>query len=395
MRTSALIHFSLLLFTFSVFAAPAKPGVEPVAEGYPAWTGVTPKNYIAGRVLGSNADLRQRVATVVVEFDAAKSAEQLEKTGKLSALNGVSAVVGHGGRNWEGVQIPRGVMVIYVAYNAKGHEAVLAGLKSKDPQKDLGLQALAQGKAPVYEGVTFEGAPTNGGKFPFVYVMGYEGKEPLVKEEFGAKTEAAINKAIAEQKKKLAEADLKWRPFYGYVAEPKHFHDIEKALAKNKPLDAVEAKLLKSVKAADAEKAKEAQMLYDGLEQTKGDMMFLAQCSFASSPHVAAYTIDRLMKCWPKTKKQMSDVVERIKANAGAQPMIRMYSKIMEWSDPNFTCKNAAEAKKIVAELNKMKKTLEPMKEDAKNINIQNSALTLDGILDELIAVIPTKVPQK
>jgi len=378
----------------SLFAAPAKNAAEPVAEGYPAWTGVTPKNYIAGRVLASNADLRQRAATVVIEFDATKTAEQLEKTGKLSMLNGMASLVGHGSTNWETLQIPHDVLVVYVAHNAKDHEAVVAGMKPKDPHKEPGLHNLSQSKAPMYEGVTFEGAPGNGGKFPFVYVMGYEGKEPLVKEEFGAKTEAAVKKAIADQKKKMAEADLKWRPFYGYVAEPKHFHDIEKTLAKGKPLDAVEAKLLKSVKAADAEKAKEAQLLYDGLEQTKSDMMFLAQCSFANSPHVAAYNMDRLIKCWPKTKKQMSAVAEKIKANPAAQPLIRMYAKVMEWSNPDFTCKNAAEAKKIVAELNKMKKALEPLKED-KNVGIQNSSLMLDGMLDELISIIPTKAPQK
>jgi len=395
MRTSALFHFSFLLFTFSLFAAPAKNAAEPVAEGFPAWTGVTPKNYIAGRVLQSNADLRQRVATVVVEFDAAKTAEQLEKTGSLANLNGFATVIGHGSTNWESVEIPRDVMVIYVAHNVKGHEAVVEGMKVKDSAKNPCLTSFVGGKVPIYENVTFEGAPGNGGKFPFVYVMGHEGTEPLVKEEYGAKTAAAINKAIADQRKKMAEADLKWRPFYGYVAEPKHFHDIEKALAKGKPLDAVEAKLLKSVKASDAEKAKEAQMLCDGLEQTRSDMMWTVQCAYSACPHVAAYKINQLIKYWPKTKKQMSAVSDKIKANSAAQPLIKMYAKIVQWSDPDFTCKNAGEAKKIVAELEKMKKAIAPIKEDAQNIQVQNGALILDGMLDELIAIIPTKVPQK
>jgi len=396
MRTSALFHFSFLLFTFSLFAAPAKNAAEPVAEGYPAWTGITPKNYIAGRVLQSNADLRQRVATVVVEFDATKTAEQFEKAGTLADLIGLRSVVGHGSENWETLLLPRDVMVIFVAYNAKSHETVLEGKKVKDSlDKHPGLLALSANSAPIYEGVTFDGAPSNGGKFPFVYVMGYEGKEPLLKEEVNEKTVSAVKKVIAAQRKKMAEAELKWRPFYGYVAEPKYFHDIEKALAKGKPLDVVEEKLKKSVKSGEAERAKEAQMLYDGLAQTRSDMMFFVKCAVSSSPHVAAYKMNQLFKYWPKAKKQLSNVTEKLKANKSAQPLISMYAKIAQWSDPDFECKNAAEAKKIVAELEKMKKTLAPIKEDAQNITAQNGALVLDGMLDELISIIPSKVPQK
>jgi len=393
MKKSVLITCSLLLIP-SLFAAPAKSAAEPVAEGYPVWTGVTPKNYIDGRVLVSAAELRQRI-TVVVEFDAAKAGEQLEKTGKLSMQNGYQLAVGHGSANWETLQLPRDVMVIYVAQGAKTRDAVCEGMKGKDATKFPGISAIKTGKAPIYEGVTFEGAPANGGKLPFVYVMGYEGTEPVLKEEFGAKTEANVRKAIAEQRKKIVEAGLSWRPFYGYVAEPKHFTDIGKTLAKGKPLDAVEAKILKGITSKDPEVAKEAQMLYDGLVQTRGDMMWAIRCACRDCPHVAAYKMGVLMKYWPKTKKQLSDVAERIKANGAAQPLIKMYAKVAQWAEPDFTCKNAAEAKKIVDELNKMKKALAPMKEDASNLTAQNGALVVDGLLDELIAIIPTKVPQK
>lgn len=377
----------------SLFAVPAKNAVESVAAGYPAWSGIAPKNYIAGRVLVSNAELRQRVATVVVEFDAAKAAEQLNKAGALAVLNGMGALFEHGTTNWESIQIPHDVMVVFVAHNVKVRDAVLESLKPK-PLQDPGLSSLAMNKAPVYADVTFDGAPANGGKFPFVYVLGHEGTEVLFKEEYGDKTMAAVRKIISAQTKKLTAESLTWRPFYGYVAEPKYFKDIEKAFAKGKPLEPVEAKLKKSVTAKDPEMAKEAQLLYDGLVQTKGDLMFLARCAAANSPHVAAYYIGRLTKYWPSTKKQMSELAEKLKANAGAQPLIKIYAKIMEWSDPNFTCKNAGEAKKIVAELQKMKKQVLPLTNDS-NITVQNGALMLDGMLDELITVMPTKVPQK
>jgi len=395
MSATALFHCSLLLFALPLMAAPAKNAAEPVAEGYPAWTGITPKNYIKGRVLYSNAELRQRIA-VVVEFDATKTAEQLEATGTMAELNGYNANVWLS-PNWETLELPRDVMIIYVARNVKTHEAVVEGMKYKDSQKFLGLTAIAANAVPIYENVTFEGAPANGGKLPFVYVMGHEGKEPLLATAFTTikATFPAVKKAVAEGKKKITEEGLTWRQFYGNVGEPKHFKDLAKTLAKGKPLDQVEAKLLKGVTSKDAETAKEAQMLYDGLAQTKSDLMWTAQSCFKSSPHVAAYKMGILFKYWPKTKKQMAEVVEKLKTNPNAQPLIKVYAKIVEWSNPDYVCKNASEAKKNVAELQKMKKMIEPLKEDAKNITIQNSALMLDGMLDELITVMPTKVPQK
>jgi len=401
MRTSALVTCSLLLipsiFMPSVFAAPVKGGADPVAEGFPAWTGVSPKNYIYGRVLASESDLRQRVATVVIEFDATKSSDQLEKLGTMATMNGYGSAASSE-TNWETVKLPRDIMVIYVARNGgkEVRELVKAGLKDKAGEISQGRIYLKNSFAPIYENVTFDGAPENGGKLPFVYVMGFDGKEPLLAEAHGPKTTAAIHKVIAAQRKKMAEANLEWRPFYGYVAEPKHFKDIEKALAKGKPLRPVEMKLKKSVTASDAEKAREAQMLYDALEQTKSDYLLVVNNSWINSPHVAAYNMGEVLKYWPEVKKQLSAVAEKLKAaGPGAKTIIQMYPKVMQWANPEFLCKNAGEAKKIVAELEKMKKALAPIKEDASNIKAQNGALVLEGMLDELIAVIPNKVVQK
>jgi hypothetical protein len=58
-------------------------------------------------------------------------------------------------------------------------------------------------------------------------------------------------------------------------------------------------------------------------------------------------------------------------------------------------CKNAGEAKKIVAELEKkIKPQLAKMK-DSKVIAVQNGALILDSQVDELIATIPSRLPEK
>jgi len=393
MKKTPLFCLSLLLL--SAFQTASVRGV--VAEGYPDWTGVTPKNYIWGRVLASDAELRQRAATVVVEFDAEKATEQLNKAGGLAELNGYGKAVGATSGNWETIALPHDVMVIFVAKNAKDTAKVLEAMKQGDHTKNAGIVLGIKGNcAPIYRNVTFAGAPDDGGKLPFVYVLGYEGTTPLVKEAYAdKKTEAAVKAAIAAQRKKLAEAQLKWRPFYGYVEEPKFYKDLEKQIEKGKPLDAYATKLLKGVTSKEAERAREAQIIYDALEQTRGDYMTIIQGSYASRPHVAAYTIGQLTKYWPKTRKQMSDIADKIKSNNAAQPIIKMYPKIMQWADPNFTCKSAAESKKIVGELEKMRKSLDPLKEDAKNITLQNAALIIDTMLEELITTMPNKVPAK
>ena len=48
----------------TLLAAPvAKDGQEPVAEGFPTWKGVAPKNYLIGREI-TDSDLRHRVTAV-------------------------------------------------------------------------------------------------------------------------------------------------------------------------------------------------------------------------------------------------------------------------------------------------------------------------------------------
>ena len=93
-------------------------------------------------------------------------------------------------------------------------------------------------------------------------------------------------------------------------------------------------------------------------------------------------------------KKRLEDVYAKLKAVPDAEKMAKMFMKLKAWADPEFMCKNAGEAKKIVAELNKMKKDLEKMKE-SKVIVIQNGALLMDIQVDELISAIPLKVPSK
>ena len=153
-------------------------------------------------------------------------------------------------------------------------------------------------------------------------------------------------------------------------------------MAKEKSLEPVLDKLRKDILAPEPETAKEAQMLYDGLEQTRSIMMFVASLACQSSPHVAAHLVDRLLKLFPSVKKRVASVAKELKANAAAQPLIKMYPQLVRWSDPGFSCKNAGQ----------MKKALAPLKEQSGNLSVQNGALVLDAMVDELISTIPSKV---
>ena len=395
MRTIAVVVLAALVGLPAV-GAPAKGGV-PVAEGYPAWTGVTPQNHLDGREILSPSYLRQRI-TYIVEVDAEHAAEQLEIAGDLSRRNFSANTFTERGENWETLKaMPHEPLVVYVVRNLKPKDkpTFRRTIRPKSSTDTPGLWQIESLSAPVYADITFDGAPDNGGKFPFVYVMGYEGTEPIWKGTFDANARVLMDRAVGPYKKAAAEKGLAWRPYFGFVAEPTHFTGLPALLASEKPVDGFTASLLKGIVSKDPEVAKEAQMLYDGLEQTRDDYIMLATGAMKPCPHAAAYFAGVAGKRWPKARKRLANVLTAVKTNAEAKPLVVMFAKIAQWSDPNFVCKNAGEAKKIVAELTKMKKALEPLKENANNITVQNGALTLDGLVDTLIATIPEKVEQK
>ena len=114
----------------------------------------------------------------------------------------------------------------------------------------------------------------------------------------------------------------------------------------------------------------------------------------AKVPHRAYYDFQQFIKYWPSEKKKLDDVMLKIKQCPDAEQLAKLFSRTMIWSDPGFVCKNAGEAKKIVAELKKMKPLLEKLK-DSKVVEVQDGAHRLDGRVDEPIATIPDRIPAK
>ena len=388
-----------LLVPATLLAGPAVK-VDPVAEGYPDWQGITSKSYIAGREIGPS-DLRHKV-TVVIEVEPnEKLRDQLVAAAPLARRSVIAAGEGIDFSSWE---MPRNIIAVVSCrgFAGKGRATVQAALvRTKDDLVQAqALQAYGKFGAAVYEELTFTGAPDSTGKRPFVYVMGPTGKEPICQGPLNDATVKEAKAAIAKALKEIVGWDPKWRPFYGTVAEPKFNVALAKALEKGKtakvsPLAPVSKALLADVKSKDPERAKEAQILFDAIEQTRSDLLLRIQLEGGSSPHCAYYDLETLVKYWPAEGKRLEAANPGLaKMGPELETMGKMYCKLVNWSRPEFTCKNAGEAKKIVQELNKMKKALANPKE-SKTIRIQNVALLLDVKVDELISSIPARVQPK
>lgn len=394
MKRNALMMLTVLMPSL-LLAGPAVK-IDPVAEGYPDWQGISAKSHIMGREI-CPSDLRHKVTVVLEVEPGEKLQEQLILAGGL-----VPNLVSGFGANWEDLELPRNQIALVSCWGgSKKEDQIKEAMKSKDkdPVTTQRLLSYRGEGCAFYDGVTFTGAPDTTGKRPYLYVMGPEGREPLFQ---GALTAAAVKEAQAAIRKGLkaiGEWETKWRPFYGNISEPKFNTSLAKTLEKGKkaklcPLDPIAKALLSDVKSKDAEKAKEAQILFDAINQTRSDLVMRIKMEVGACPHRAYYDIQELLKYWPGEKKRLEVAYAKLKANPEVEPLAKMFCKLMEWSQPEFVCKNAGEAKKIVQDLNKMKKTLEKLKE-SKNITIQNGALLIDLKVDELISAIPAKVAGK
>lgn len=392
---NAITTLCMVLAGGALMAAPA-PKIDPVAEGYPDWQGLSAKSFVAGRTI-SPSDLRHKVTIVVEVDDNEKVQSQLADAVNLIASSGLGRL--GFGQNWETLKMPRAVIAAVSVHGAKSSAAFLEVLKRKNNNQDIqqAMQSIIGQGCSVYQDLTFTGAPDTTGKRPFVYIMGPEGKEPVFKGELNAANVKAAMATVNKLKKQVEDAG--WQPFYGSVKEPKFFPKLAQALEKGKtakqvPLAPVEKEILKEVVSKDPEKAKEAQILYDALVQTRSDLVARIKMEAGACPHRAAYDIQQLLKHWPAEKKNVEAASAKIKAIPDSEMMAKIFCRAMEIDSPDFVCKSAGDAKKIVAELNKAKKSLSKLKEST-NTTVQNGALLIDMKLDELISSVPTKVPVK
>lgn len=371
-------------------AAPAAK-VAPVASGFPDWRGLTPKAHITGREV-TPSDLRHKV-TIVIDLELG---EKLDEQLVLAFQVARYGLLVMGEINWEFAEVPRDVIAVVSVHGAR-HDAYLEALKP-DPKRDKETTYVVKMMAtyPTYDAITFTGAPDNGGRLPAVYVMGPTGTEPLFKGALDAEGVKGAVAAVVNAKKEIGAWTTKWRPFFGNIAEPRYNTSLKKALekgrtAKKVPLDPILRNLLEDVESPDPEKAREAQVLYDAICQTRSELLQRIDMEAKPCPHRAWCDVQTLFRHWPPETKRLEGALAQMKAVPQTETLGKMLARLLEIDDPSFTVKSAAEAKKVVNELAKMKKTLAPLKE-SKTVVVQNGAVTLDVKIDELLPLVPGKV---
>ena len=352
---------------------------EPVADGFVEWTGlesVKGKGYL--KCL-TPSDLRGRYV-VIVEIDDAKAVEQIRQTLSVRRLE---FIIGSS-LDWNFTTINRDVMVVYNLHGLS--EADLAEKVVKD-------EILKQLVGFNYFGnVTFDGAPDPAKEFPYVYVMGPEGKEPLYKGKMDkSKTAKDIRAAIEKDKAALPA----WRPWYGFLDKVKYTKGFDAAVNGGKSLDQVAFLLKKGIQSKNQEMAAESQRLYDALGRSKGDLIYRIKNERLDAPFAAMYDIEEVTRRFPSMKEKLASDSEKItRAHPNAKSVYKHYALYRKCADPAFHPKSKAEAKKLATELSKSKSILAKLTDD-NDIAIQNLALTMPQHIDDLIAELPGKVMQK
>ena len=390
MKKDLLTAGALLVAAIAQGGPAAKP--DPVAAAYPDWRGVTAENLIAGRE-SCASDLRHKAVVVVEVESGTKLKEQLRLAAQFASR---CMVRKDPSVTWDKFRVPREKLAVVSVHGPNARQETAAIIKAAEgisaatagAQDDIILRWLNDNGCVVGEDLTFPGAPDNGGQYPFVYVLGPDGKEPLYKGVLTAATVAAANAAV--QKAAAECAAREWKPYLGTVRELK-YPQLTKALAKGQPLDPVMKSIVKDVLLPDEAKAQEAQILFDAVQQTKIDLLLRIELEKIVCPYRAAYDIQEVLRHWPYEKKRLEPVLKNVTAGPDAALLAQTYCRLKVWDDPDFRCKNAGEAKKIVQELGKMKKAIAPLK-DSSTILIQDGALLIDLQLDDLLATIPMRI---
>ena len=392
-----MMIFCAAAMTLSMSAAPAKAKaakVDPVAEGFTVWQGATDKNFLWGRFL-CPSDLRHRVV-ILVEVDASLNVQStFAQLGPLFYKATIDREV-----NWAELEkIQRDVL--FVVSNrgpSKSKENMLTALKYKGDNREIN-QTLSYFRSfsTAYDGLYLENAPERTStNFPYVWVMGPDGTEPLFHGECTAGN-IKLAAAAVDKGRKALKAKGEWQMFYGFLPEESKYREM---IAKNlvpgklKPLKPVSEKILKNVVSKNADEAKEAQMAFDAIEQARSDSVFRIMQEAMSAPHRAQYDYSRVVKLWPSEKKKFDEVMAKVKQIPEANSLTTLFMKMMTWGEPDFVPKNESDVKKIIAELNKLKKSVEKLKE-SKSLPVQNGALMMDARIDELISDMPSRVPEK
>ena len=378
-----------LLAVASAFAAPAK---DPVAEGFLDWENVTDKHLLWGLSL-TPSDLRQRTVVYVVVDDAwltnAKAAELASAAGLID--------VPYESFSWDTMDFVLKQIVVVSVRNGKASDKATFAERLKAPKgaEDsvrTRYQTLARTKMPFYRDLAPAGeAELAADRLPYVAVYSPDSAEPVFKAaKFDFASMKDVRKAMNDAAKKFP-TDWTW-PLG--VREPQHCKTLPALVAKGKTEKELQAALKPSLKSDDPEVAKEARIISDAISQYGTMLRLRIALEYARAPARACYDASQLVKMFPSEKKKIAAIDAKLKKLPEASSLGKLMEKLMLWSRDDFAPKSVGEAKKIVAEIQKMKKTLEVLS-NSQNAAVQGEAMLISSRLDTLIDTIQAKVPAK
>ena len=393
MNAMKMVKCMPALVTLAASVATAAPQKDPVADGFMDWEGLTSKNFLMGRLL-TPSDLRHK-AVVYIVLDGEKLTN--DKVPDLYPLSSIAQMPADHLTQWETEELPRSKIVVLSVRNfgAKKTPADFAALfkppKGAETSELTKYTSWVSNKAPFYRDVHPVGETEMAAdKMPYVAVYGGEGTEPLYSKE---KWSAADVKGLRAAVKKAVDGLGEWKAPLG-VAEPQFYKKVAADFAKGKPAQGLLAQLKTGIKSKNPEQAKEAQIMFDALNQYRSDLVLRIQLEFSAAPARAYYDFQTLVKYFPAEKKRLQSVDAKIKANKEIGALGKIFEKILLWSQEDYVCKNKGEANKNVQELKKYKKMLESLA-NSENAQLQGEAMLFQTQIDTLIDLMPTKVPQK
>lgn len=352
---------------------------EVVAPGFPMWVGLEAKNRIAGRSL-TPSDLRQRI-TVVVELQASAFKEQALATAELA---GIGANLYKESVVWEDYKLPRALIV----YSVVGElpSGAYTGLRNDQTLKSPLKNAV--GVMNIYQGVSFKGGPQAEGKYPFVYVMGPEGEQPVYAGQYGKTGFKEVSEVVRATRKSMPD----WRPYFGSISEDNHYPQLAKCLAKGQPnMNTVVMSIQKGISSKKEDLARESQILYDAINQRRSDLIYLISLEAANCPHMAYFHLQELFARWPSSKKEMASCLAKIKSVPELESVAKAFVLYRQCADPEFSPASPNEAKRLAAQLLKQKPLLEKLKASS-NVKVQNAAFKILRDLDEVAASLSSRI---
>lgn len=387
MKTGTLSALAAAALAASAFAAPG--GKDPVAAGFVDWTNVADANLLAGLSL-TPSDLRQRTVVYVVVDDAWLTRDNLCK---LRSVIGYMPTPSES-FSWDVGELDFRRIAVVSVRNCKDAPSKFAERlktsKDMDAKSKDALSSIRGYQLPFYKDVAPADEPEmSADRLPYVAVYAADSAEPVFKaEKFGFKS-GVLYKAVGDAAKRLP-ADWTW-PLG--VREPKHFKALPAMVAKGKTAKELQSAVKSGVKSGDPEVAKEAQAIYDAVAQYGTMLRLRILREYNVAPARAYYDATTLVRMFPEEKKKIAAVDAKLKKVPEAGSLAKAIEKLMLWSREDFAPKSKGEAKKIVADLLKMKKALAALAE-SKNVHVQGEAMLFANQLDSLIDAIPAKAPQ-